>query len=224
MSARLKIIWFLALKDLRIESRNRDVAVAIIMFATLVISIFAIAIESESGANTELGSGVLWASIAFAGVVGLARSMSHEAETDAVWMLMTAPVSRDLIFLGKALGNLIFLLTAIVAIFGVFGVLFNLQVFQPQIIVAGVLGAVGFSGVGTLFSSLTLKARAREILLPMLFLPVVSPLLLTNIQITVETLSGESWHTVSAWIQLAVVYDAVLVSASAFLFGYVLED
>ncbi len=224
MTATLSIIWALTLKELRIEARNRDVAIAIVMFASLVIAIFAIAIEPTARNAIATGPGVLWAAITFAGVVGLTRATSHELENEAVGALMMAPVSRDLVFIGKSLGNLIFLTIATLIVFVVFTFMFNLQVFRTDILLVALLGVIGFSGVGTLFASLTFRVRAREVLLPMLFLPSVSPLLFAAIRVTSSSVSGEAWSASMSWIQLAVVYDVVFVTASALLFGYVLDD
>ena len=224
LTATLSIIWALTLKELRIESRNRDVAIAIVMFASLVIAIFAIAIEPTSRNAIETGPGVLWAAITFAGVVGLTRATSHELENDAVGALMMAPISRDLLFIGKSLGNFLFLSVATVIVFVVFTFMFNLPVFRAEILVVALLSAIGFSSVGTLFSSLTFRVRAREVLLPMLFLPSVSPLLFAAIRVTAAAASGEGWSASIPWLQLAAAYNVVFVTASALLFGYVLDD
>ena len=224
MTATLSIVWALTLKELRIESRNRDVAVAIVMFASLVIAIFAIAIESTMRNSLETGPGVLWAAITFAGVIGLTRASSHELENDAIGGLMMAPVTRDIVFIGKSLGNFVFLTIATSIVFIVFAFMFNLNVFRFEIIVVALLATAGFSGVGTLFSSLTYRVRAREVLLPMLFLPSVSPLLFAAIQVTSSVVSGGSWSSSLPWLHLAIVYDVVFLTASTLLFGYVLDD
>ena len=224
MTASLSIIWALTLKELRIESRNRDVAIAIVMFASLVIAIFAIAIEPNTRTALETGPGVLWAAITFAAVVGMTRATSHELENDAVGALMMAPVSRDLVFIGKSLGNFVFLTIATLIVFVVFTFMFNLQIFHAEILVVALLSVIGFASVGTLFSSLTFRVRAREVLLPMLFLPSIAPLLFAAIRVTSVSVAGETWSASLPWIQLAVVYDVVFVTASALLFGYVLDD
>ena len=224
MTATLWIIWALTLKELRIEARNRDVAVAIVMFASLVIAIFAIAIEPTARKAIETGPGVLWAAITFAGVVGLTRSTSHELENDAVGALMMAPISRDLVFIGKWLGTFIFLAVATSIVFVVFTFMFNLTVFRIEIFLVALIATLGFSAVGTLFSSLTFRARAREVLLPMLFLPSVAPLLFAAIRVTTAAASDEPWSASQPWLQLAVVYDVVFIVASAILFTYVLDD
>ncbi len=224
MNAALSIIWALTLKELRIEARNRDIAIAIVMFASLVIAIFAIAIEPTSRKAIETGPGVLWAAITFAGVVGLTRSTSHELENEAVGALMMAPISRDLIFIGKWLGTFVFLAIATLIVFVVFTFMFNLAIFRAEIFLVAFLTTLGFSAVGTLFSSLTFRARAREVLLPMLFLPTVAPLLFAAIRVTAAVASQEALSVSMPWLQLALVYDVVFIAASALLFGYVLDD
>ena len=224
MTAVLSIIWTLTLKELRIEARNRDVAVAIVMFASLVIAIFAIAIEPTPNRVIETGPGVLWAAITFAGVVGLTRSTSHELENDAIGGLMMAPISRDIVFIGKSLGTFMFLTIATLIVFVVFTFMFNLPVFRVEILLVALFATLGLSAVGTLFSSLTLRVRAREVLLPMLFLPAVTPLLFAAIRVTTEAASGGGWSESLPWLQLAFVYDVVFITVSAFLFGYVLDD
>ena len=224
MLATLSIVWALTLKELRIEARNRDVAVAIVMFASLVIAIFAIAIEPTARNAIENGPGVLWAAITFAGVVGLTRATAHELDNDALGALMLAPVSRDLLFVGKALGTFIFLSAATAIIFVVFTFMFNLAVFRVETAAVALLATLGFAAVGTLFSSLTFRVRAREVLLPMLFLPTVSPLLFAAIRVTSASAVGEPMSASWQWMQLAAAYDVVFIAASALLFGYVLDD
>ena len=181
LTATLSIIWALTLKELRIESRNRDVAIAIVMFASLVIAIFAIAIEPTSRNAIETGPGVLWAAITFAGVVGLTRATSHELENDAVGALMMAPVSRDLLFIGKSLGNFLFLSVATVIVFVVFTFMFNLPVFRAEILLVALLSAIGFLiRRNSVLESHIQSPRTRGVMLPMLFLPSVSPLLFAD--------------------------------------------
>ncbi len=222
--AKLSIIWALTLKELRIETRNRDVAIAIVMFASLVIAIFAIAIEPTANLALATGPGVVWAAITFAGVIGLTRAAAHELESDAVGALMLAPISSDLIFIGKTLGTSIFLAIATVIVFVIFTFLFNLNIFHLELIAITPLVILGFASVGTLFSSLTFRVRAREVLLPMLFLPAVTPLMFAAIRITTSAITGDPWTTTLPWLQLALAYDIVFITASALLFGYVLQD
>lgn len=221
----LGIIWAIARKDLLLEVRNRDVIVSIAGFVLLVFAIFTFAVDINDRENALLvGPGVLWAGVAFAGVIGLNRAFALEMERDTLEGLMLTPISRDLIFLGKALGNLLFLAISIGIALPVFAILFNLVVFRFEMLAIALLLVVGFSSVGTLFAAMSVRVRAREIMLPLLFLPVVAPLLLAAIEATADLVAGDSWSEMSQWLQLAVAFDVVFLIVSAVIFQFILED
>lgn len=221
----LGVVWALARKDLLLEVRNRDVVVSIAGFVLLVMAIFTFAVDIADRDNALLvGPGVLWAGIAFAGVIGLNRAFALEMERDTLEGLMLTPVSRDLIFLGKALGNSLFLAISIAIALPVFAVLFNLVVLRFEMLAIALLAVIGFSSVGTVFAAMSVRVRAREIMLPLLFLPVVAPLLLATIEATADLVAGDSWSEMSQWLQLAGAFDVVFLIVSAVIFQFVLED
>lgn len=221
----LGVIWALARKDLLLEIRNRDVVISIAGFVLLVMVIFTFAVDIADRDNALLvGPGVLWAGIAFAGVIGLNRVFALEMERDTLEGLMLTPISRDLIFLGKALGNFLFLAISIAIALPVFTVLFNLVVLRFEMLAIGLLAVIGFSSVGTVFAAMSVRVRAREIMLPLLFLPVIAPLLLAVIEATADLVAGESWSEMSQWLQLAGAFDLVFLLVSAVIFQFVLED
>lgn len=224
MKASLSIIWTLARKDLLLEVRNREVVVSVAAFAILVLAIFTFAIDLSLSSSALVGPGVLWAAIAFAGVIGLNRAFAIEVERDTLEGLMLAPISRDLIFLGKALGNFLFLCIAEAFVLPVFAVLFNLVVFRWEMLGMALLANIGFSSVGTVFAAMSVRVRAREIMLPMLFLPAVAPLLMAAVEVTAGVVNERSFHEFDQWIQLAAAFDVIFVVASAFFFQFVLED
>ena len=221
----LGVIWALARKDLLLEIRNRDVVVSIAGFVLLVMVIFTFAVDIADRDNALLvGPGVLWAGIAFAGVIGLNRVFALEMERDTLEGLMLTPVSRDLIFLGKALGSFLFLAIAIAIALPVFAVLFNLVVLRFEMLAISLLAVIGFSSVGTVFAAMSVRVRAREIMLPLLFLPIVAPLLLATIEATADLVAGDSWNEMSQWLQLAAAFDIVFLIVSAIIFQFILED
>jgi heme exporter protein B len=224
-AASLGIVWALARKDLLLEVRNRDVIVSIAGFILLVLAVFTFAVDLADRDNALLvGPGVLWAGIAFAGVIGLNRAFALEMERDTLEGLMLTPVSRDLLFLGKALGNFLFLAIAQAIVIPVFAVLFNLVVFRPEMLVISLLATLGFSAVGTVFAAMSVRVRAREIMLPMLFLPTVAPLLLASIEATSDLVNGQSWGEMAQWLQLAAGFDVLFLVVSAIVFQFILED
>ena len=224
MSATIRVLWTLVAKDFRLESRNRDVVLSAVLFATLVIALFAISIGTSRATAALVGPGVVWAAFAFSGVIGLARSAGHETDGGSTPLVMLAPVSRELIWLGKTIGNAAFLMLSLVAILVLYALFYDANVLRWELVVTGMLLIIGFSGVGTLFSTMTLKVRARETLLPMMFLPLTSPLLLAAVEITSGMLSGGGWQDYGTWMLMALAYDVVFVIGSALLFHYALEE
>ena len=224
MSATVRVLWTLVAKDFRLESRNRDVVLSAVLFATLVIALFAISIGTSRATAALVGPGVVWAAFAFSGVIGLARSAGHETDGGSTPLVMLAPVSRELIWLGKTIGNAAFLMLSLLAILVLYALFYDANVLRWELVATGMLLIIGFSGVGTLFSTMTLKVRARETLLPMMFLPLTSPLLLAAVEITSGMLSGEGWQDYGTWMLMALAYDVVFVIGSALLFPYALEE
>ncbi|MCH8816266.1 MAG: heme exporter protein CcmB [Chloroflexi bacterium] len=224
MGAALATVWTLARKDLLLELRSRDIVLAIVVFALLVITIFTFAIELTPSRSRDVGPGVLWAAVAFAGVLGINRSFAMEAEGDTLDGLMLTPVSRELIFFGKSLANFIFITVAEIVIFPVFEALFNINVLRIETIVIALLASIGFSAVGTAFAAVSVRVRSREIMLPLLFLPTVIPLIMAAVESTSVVVNGGSWSGFSAWLQLAIAFDVIFVIASAVLFQFVLEE
>ena len=220
----LAVIWSIGRKDLLLELRNKDVVVAVAGFALLIMVIFTFSLNLSQDSARLIGSGVLWSAVAFAGVTGLNRAFSLEVEGNTLEALMLAPISRDLIFFGKALGNFLFITVALAVVLPVFAVLFNLVIFRWEMLAISLLTTVGFSAVGTLFAAMSVRVRAREVMLPLLFLPVVTPLIMAAVESTSHMVNGRSWSDMSEWLQLAVAFDVVFLVVSAFVFQHILED
>ena len=220
----LAVIWSIGRKDLLLELRNKDVVVAVAGFALLILMIFTFSLNVTQDNAKLVGPGVLWAAVAFAGVTGLNRAFALEVEGNTLEALMLAPISRDLIFLGKALGNFLFISVALIIVIPVFAVLFNLVVFRWEMLAISLITTIGFSAVGTLFAVMSVRVRAREVMLPLLFLPVVTPLIMAAVESTSHVANGRSWSDMAQWLQLAVAFDVVFVVISAFVFQHVLED
>jgi heme exporter protein B len=220
----LAVIWSIGRKDLLLELRNKDVVVAVAGFALLIMVIFTFSLNLSQDSARLIGPGVLWSAVAFAGVTGLNRAFSLEVEGNTLEALMLAPISRDLIFFGKALGNFLFITVALAVVLPVFAVLFNLVIFRWEMLAISLLTTVGFSAVGTLFAAMSVRVRAREVMLPLLFLPVVTPLIMAAVESTSHMVNGRSWSDMSEWLQLAVAFDVVFLVVSAFVFQHILED
>jgi len=211
-------------KDLISESRTRDVAFSVLFFALLVIVIFNFAFEPGTDTTKQVAPGILWVAITFAGILSFNRSFVQEKENGCIDGLKLCPIDKEIIYLGKMLGSLIFLLIIELIILPVFSVLFNLPLFMPNLILIAVLATVGLASVGSLFSALSVNTKAREILLPILFFPVVAPVIIAAVKATGLVLQGEAIGSMSTWLQILAIFDVIFIIASVFVFEYVIED
>lgn len=224
MKISLGPVWAVAKKDLLLEVRNREIIVSILVFSGLVFIIFNFAIELTRVNRDTVGPGVLWVAFIFAAVLGLNRSFIIEKDGNALEGMMLSPIGRDTILAGKTLGNLLFMLAALVVLFPVFTALFNVNVLKPEIIVIAVLATVGLATTGTMFAALSVNTRAREIMLPVLFLPIAVPILIAAVEGTAQITQGGSWSEAAEWFQVLGAFDIIFVIAALLTFQFLLED
>jgi len=220
----LRPVWAIAAKDVLLEIRSKEIVVSVLVFSLLVLVIFNFAIELTATSARQMGPGILWVAIAFAAVIGLNRSFVIEKDGDALQGLMLAPVSRDALFLGKALGSFLFITTAEVMIFPIFTILFNVTVITPETVAIALLTNLGIATAGTVFSAMAVNTRAREIMLPLLFLPVIAPLLVAAVEGTACVTQGGSWDACAQWLGLAAAFDVVFAVVAVSVFQFVLQD
>jgi heme exporter protein B len=213
-------------KDLRLEWRTREVFTATLVFATLVLLTINFSFEPGQGTVEEMAAGLLWVAFVFAGMLGLGRSFLAEKEGGCLEALYLSPADPGAIFLGKVASNIIFLAATEAVVLPLFAVLFNYPMGRafPGVIVGVGLGSLGFVAAGTLFAAISAQTRIREVMLPLLLLPVCIPVLIASVRVTQAALAGRVLSGVLAWIGLLVVCDALFVVAGMLLFGYVLED
>jgi heme exporter protein B len=211
-------------KDLISEFRAREIVVSVLMFTLLVIIIFNFAFGNTQDVMNLTAPGMLWITFAFAGVLSLNRSFIVEKEEGCLEGLMVCPVSREVIYAGKMLGSLVFMIIIEIIALPIFAFLFNLNVLTIQIITVTFLATVGFVSCGTLFSALAVKTKARELVLPILFLPIVVPVIIGAIKASAVALSGGSWSDMSAWLLIIGAFDAIFLVVSFWIFNFVIEE
>lgn len=220
----LKVLLAVARKDLRAEMRGRELVSAMVLFAMLAVVVFSFALELDREARENSVAGVLWVTIIFAGMIGLSRSMSVEKDKGSLDALLIAPVQRSAIFYGKMVANLLFTLTVAALLVVLLTVLFNFSLFKVELFAVIVLGCLGFTAAGTLLSSMTIYARARENLLPIVLLPVSLPIVLCAVKASNAILSDLGADEFLPWMQLLVFVDVAFVVGTFFLFDYVVEE
>jgi len=214
------VVW----KDLAAEMRSRELLSAMLVFALLVILIFNFALELDVKARASLTSGILWVTFAFAGTLGLNRSMAMEKDRGCLDGLLLAPVDRSAIYFGKTIGNLIFMLLVEVIVLPVYSVLYNTNLFNPGLIVVILLGSIGYVAVGTLLSSMAVQTRTRDVLLPILLFPVMLPAFIASVKASSGFLQGFEMVDIWPWLNLLIVYDVIFTVISFLVFDYIVEE
>jgi heme exporter protein B len=211
-------------KDLASEWRSRELFTSMLVFSLLVILIFNFALELDPKTRTNVTAGVLWVTFTFAGTLGLNRSMAVEKDRGCMDGLLLAPVDRSAIYFGKAISNLVFMLVVEVIVLPVYSVLYNANLFQPELLVVILLGSVGYVAVGTLLSAMAVQTRTRDVLLPILLFPLVVPVVIAAVKASGGILQGFSFSEIQTWINLLLVYDVIFIAISFMFFEYVVEE
>ncbi len=224
MKSYLRALQAVVWKDLAAEWRSRELISSMGVFALLVIFIFNFALELDSAARATVTSGVLWVTFTFAGTLGLNRSMAIEKDRGCLDGLLLAPVDRTAIYFGKAVANLIFILSIAVVTLPVYSILYNANLLNPGLILVILLGVEGYVAVGTLLATMAVQTRTRDILLPILLFPVVLPVLVAAVKASSGFLQAIPIEEITPWINLLVVYDVIFTAAAFMVFDYIVEE
>jgi heme exporter protein B len=214
------VIW----KDLAAEWRSRELISSMLVFALLVIFIFNFALELDARVRTAVTAGVLWVTFAFAGTLGLNRSMAVEKDRGCLDGLLLAPVDRTAIYFGKMLANLIFMLMVAVIVLPVYSILYNINLIHPGLLLVIFLGAEGYVAVGTLLATMAVQARTRDILLPILLFPIAIPLLIAAVRASSGFLAGVPFSDIQPSLNLLIVFDVVFTAVAFMVFEFVVEE
>lgn len=220
-----KAMMAIAHKDLVAEFRSRELLSAMLVFSMLVILIFNFALELDIKVRQSVTAGVLWTTFAFAGTLGLNRSMAVEKDRGCMDGLLLAPVDRSAIFFGKAISNLVFMLVVEAIVIPLYAMLYNeTRIFQWEFLGVLLLGSIGYIAVGTLLSTMSVQTRTRDVLLPILLFPVAVPVLLAAVKASGGIIAGAEFVEILAPLNLLIVYDIIFIAASYMIFDYVVEE
>jgi heme exporter protein B len=219
--------WRIAKKDLLIEYRTRSGLLAAAVFSILAAVIFRFTWDPTAIPASDLAPGVLWVIFTFAGLLGLNRSFGLELADRAYDGLLASPVSRESVFAGKMLANLVFVVTVQALVLPAVALFFDLRVGSAWFSIVGIvlLAALGLSAVGTLFAAIAANTRLAELLLPMMTLPFFVPLVIPAAQATSVLMSGRALASDGmAWLKLLLAFDLVFVSACIVMFPFTIEE
>jgi heme exporter protein B len=197
---------------------------SVLVFTILIIIIFNFAFSASLELVKSMAPGILWATFAFAGVLSLNRAFVAEREQGCLEGLMICPISRDVIYVGKMVTSLLFMLIIEVLTLPIFTLLFNVNVISLQLIVIIILATLGFVAVGTLFSAIAINTKARELVLPILFLPVVVPVVISAVKASGLALAGEPWSELYSWLLILLSFDVIFITLSYLIFSHVIEE
>ena len=215
LSTIIAIVW----KDLLLEARTKEVLLSIFIFSLLSVVTFNFAFDPTPNLVVLIAPGILWVAIAFGGMLGLSRMFSIEMSTGGLHGILLSPASRDAVFYGKFLSCFLFMALVEVVLLPVMVVFFDLHFNLLPLSIVSVLVLTGFSLVGTLFATISINTKAREVMLPVLYLPVIAPLLISAVECTSTVFYGDSIYDSSQWLGLLVLFDAVYLVTTPFCFS-----
>jgi len=213
------LVW----RDLLAEYRSREVLGGGTVFALLTLVVFNFAIDLRLENAAEVAPGILWIGFAFAGMLSFGRSFANERERGTLDGLLLAPIDRGAIYLARAITNTILMGVVELVSLPVFVALYNVRAAWGELLLTTALGTIGFTGAGTLVAAIAANTRAREIMLPLLLLPLTVPVLIASVKATAEALGARAAEPLP-WLQLLVGFDVIVVAASFLVFEYILDE
>ena len=212
-------------KELRLELRTRELLNATVVFGIVVVVLFSFAFDPTVAESRRYGPGLLWIAFLFAGSLMLHPSFAREQSNDTLDALRLAPISSFAILLGKMLANFIFLSVAEIILVPVFSVLYNVSLsgIVGRLILVLVLGTIGIVVTGTVFAAIVAHSRMRELMLPLLLLPILAPLLIASVEAT-ASLFADPPVLDRAWVTFLAAFDVVFMTASWLLCDFLVEE
>jgi len=212
-------------KELRLEFRSRELLNTTVVFVLLIVVLFSFSFDPTVEESRRFGPGLLWMAFLFAGSLMLQPSFLREQANDTLHALRMAPVEPFAILLGKILANFLLMMLAEVLLLPVFAVLYNVQVLPvlAPLLLVFVLGTLGVAVAGTAFSAISAQARMREMLLPLLLLPILTPVLISSVECTAGLLADPA-ELKRDWLQYLIGFDVIFLAASYLLCDYLLEE
>ena len=222
-----RTVWFVLWKDLTVEVRSMEIALTTFFFAASAVLVFAFALVQEGRAPEDGAAGILWIAVAFAGTLALGRTFERERQSETLRALLLAPAPRPAIYVGKLLGIVGLLAAAECLLVPLVAFLFQAPLFSHPFWLAAVLftGTAGFAAVGTLFAAMLVRARSRDVLLPILLYPITVPVIIAGVRATAALLQPEvDFAIVRFWVALLISFDVVFLTLALWTFEPLMTD
>jgi heme exporter protein B len=221
----LREAYLLLWKDLVLELRRRESLLTMFFFGTLLLFVFHFAFDLPPDRVADMAPGLLWLAFLFTGTLGLAQLFQAERDNQCLEALLLSPLDRGALFLAKMSLNLILMLLVEIVVIPLFWILFNLDSWNllPQILAITLLGTLGFCVLGTILAAVTLRARARELLLPLVLFPLMIPVILATIQCLGAVLRAGELGEALPWLRLLIGFDVIFLTVGVLIFDWVIE-
>jgi heme exporter protein CcmB len=220
-------VWLVLRKDLTVEFRSREIVYTTLFFAVSCVLVFAFAMVQDGQAPRGVAVGILWVAVVFAGTLALGRGFERERQSETLRALLLSPMPRPAIYVGKLLGVVALLVATEAVLLPLIAFLFSERLFAHAgwLLAIVLAGTIGFSAVGTLFAAMLVRARSRDVLLPVLLYPVVVPVIIAGVRGTALLLQPEvDLSLVRFWLLLLATFDVVFVVLALWTFEAVMSD
>jgi heme exporter protein B len=223
-----RAVWLILRKDLTVEVRSGEIAYTTLFFAVSCLLMFAFALVRDGRAPEDGAAGLLWIAIAFAGTLALGRTFERERQSETLRALLMAPTARPAVYVGKLLGIVALLAAVEIVLVPLVAILFEARaLLERPLWLAGILiaGTTGFAAVGTLFAAMLIRARSRDVLLPVLLYPVIVPVMIAGVRGTAALLQPDvDTAVLGFWLALLTTFDVVFVTLALWTFEPVMTD
>lgn len=227
MRSFLRVAWVVVKKDMTVEVRSLEILSTTMFFAVTVVLMFSFGLVVDGRPLNDVAAAILWVAIAFSGTLALGRTFERERHNDTLRALLLAPADRPALYVGKLAGILLLLGLVELVLVPLVGLLFNAPVIQQALPLAGlvILGTLGFAAVGTLFAAMLVRARSRDVLLPIMLYPMTVPVMIAGVRGTAALFQPTPDPAVAQfWLALLAAFDVVFVILALWTFEPVMTD
>ena len=223
----IRDVWTVTRKDLLIETRTREIVLTTMFFALACVMVFAFGFVREGRPVQDAAAGILWIAIAFSGTLALGRAFERERQGETLRALLISPIDRPALYLGKLLGILILLAAVELLVVPMVALMFQAPLFDYPLLMLGLIaaGTLGFAAVGTLFAAMLVRARSRDVLLPVLLYPITVPVIIAGVRATAALLQPDvELAIVQFWVALLIALDVVFLTLALWTFEPLMTD
>lgn len=227
MRAFLRVAWLVVRKDLTVEIRSLEILSTTLFFAVTVVLVFSFGLIKEGRAPDDVAAAILWIAMAFAGTLALGRTFDRERQNETLRALLLAPADRPALYVGKLAGIVLLMGLVELLLVMLIGLLFQAPIFSNPLMLLSLLatGTVGYAAVGTLFAAMLVRARSRDVLLPIMLYPITIPVMIAGVRGTAAIFQTTPDPAMAQfWLALMFFFDVVFVTLALWTFEPLMTD